>query len=57
LPTGSTKRRIWSSEARGTIDRIFGIEDTGLACNLDVKVGPDGTLCFSTANEIYGWGG
>jgi len=29
-----------------SFDHIDGIEDTGLACSLDVKVGPDGALYF-----------
>jgi hypothetical protein len=31
-------------------------EDTGLACSLDVTVGPDGAVYFSTADTIYRWG-
>jgi hypothetical protein len=52
LPTERAKRLIWSSEVRGTFDRILDIEDTGLACSLDVKVGPDGALYFSTTDKI-----
>ena len=39
-----------------SFDHIDGIEDTGLACSLDVKVGPDGALYFSTMDTIYRWG-
>jgi glucose/arabinose dehydrogenase len=39
-----------------SFDHIDGIEDTGLACSLDVTVGPDGALYFSTADKIYRWG-
>jgi len=39
-----------------SFDHIDGIEDTGLACSLDVTVGPDGALYFSTADTIYRWG-
>jgi glucose/arabinose dehydrogenase len=38
-----------------SFDHIDEIEDTGLACSLDVTVGPDGALYFSTANTIYRW--
>jgi hypothetical protein len=31
-------------------------EDTGLACSLDVTVGPDAALYFSTASTVYRWG-
>jgi len=39
-----------------SFDHIDGIEDTGLACSLDVTVGPDGALYFSTTDTIYRWG-
>ena len=40
-----------------SFDRIDAVEDTGLSCSLDVKVGPDGALYFSTTDTIYRWGG
>jgi hypothetical protein len=40
-----------------SFDHIDGIEDTGLACSLDVKVGSDVVLYFSTTDTIYRWGG
>jgi len=39
-----------------SFDHIDGIEDTGLACSLDVTVGPDGALYFSTTDTIFRWG-
>jgi hypothetical protein len=38
-----------------SFDHVDGIEDTGLSCSLDVTVGPDGALYFSTADTIYRW--
>jgi glucose/arabinose dehydrogenase len=39
-----------------SFDHIDGIEDTGLACSLDVTVGPDGAVYFSTSDTIFRWG-
>ena len=39
-----------------SFDHIDGIEDTSLACSLDVTAGPDGALYFSTTDTIYRWG-
>jgi glucose/arabinose dehydrogenase len=39
-----------------SFDHIDGIEDAGLSCSLDVKVGPDGAVYFSTMATIYRWG-
>ena len=39
-----------------SLDHIDGIEDRGLSCSLDVKVGPDGAVNFSTMDTIYRWG-
>jgi len=33
-----------------------GINETGQACLLDVKVGPDGALYLAQADSIYRWG-
>ena len=44
--------RIMASPATGAV----GVIDTGLPCQLDVKVGPEGALYFSDTRNIYRWG-
>jgi len=61
IPKNDLLRCSWNTgmlqhlRMASTFDRILGIEDTGLACNLDVTVGPDGALYFSTTDKIYRW--